>query len=302
MRTVFFFKGCPLRCQWCHNPESFETGPEVWQYASSCIGCGRCLDVCNHDALNRGSDGRVTLNRDKCSGCGECVKVCPSKSLRSIDKEYSLEDVMAIVERERSYMERSGGGITLSGGEPLLQSEFVTEFLQTCHDSGLHTALDTSGFTSHQALMKALPQVDLLLYDVKLADSGVHEEFTGVGNTLILDNLAKAADYIREGWIDTKLWIRTPLIPGATDSYENIRGIGRLLKELAGDVLQRWELCAFNPLAQEKYDRLGMNWPYSGKSLMDVEETELIHTIAAEAFGDRGRVSVTGLTAGVGSL
>jgi len=301
MRTVFFFKGCPLRCRWCHNPESFKSGPEVWQYASACIGCGRCLEVCTYDALHRGSDGRVILNRDKCSDCGDCVKVCPSKSLRSIDREYSLDELMDIVERERPYMERSGGGITLSGGEPLLQSRFVIAFLKACHDSGLHTALDTSGFSSHRSLMKVLPYVDLLLYDVKLADSRVHNELTAVDNTLILENLAKAADYMREGWVGTKLWIRTPLIPGATDSHENIREIGLILKEIAGDVLERWELCAFNPLAQEKYDRLGMEWPYREKQLMDGEETERLHEIAADAFGDMDRVSVTGLTAGADS-
>jgi len=237
MRTVFFFKGCPLRCRWCHNPESFQSGPEVWQYASACIGCGRCLEVCRYGALNRSSDGRVVLNREVCTGCGECVKVCPAKSLRSIGSEYSIEELMRIVERERPYMERSGGGVTVSGGEPLLQSGFTHEFLKRCHESGLHTALDTSGFSAHKALMKVLPQVDLLLYDVKLADSAAHKEMTAVENSLILGNLAKTADYIREGWIGTKLWIRTPLIPGSTDSHENIREIGRILKEIAGDVI-----------------------------------------------------------------
>lgn len=297
MRTVFFFKGCPLRCRWCHNPESFNSGSEVWQYASSCIGCGRCMEVCTHDALSRGSGELVVLDREVCTGCGDCVPLCPTKSLRSINKEYSIESLMQIVERERPYMERSGGGVTVSGGEPLLQSAFVTEFLKICHESGLHTALDTSGFAPHSALMNALPHVDLLLYDVKIADSKVHKEFTNVSNELILENLKKAADYIREGWVGTRLWIRTPLIPGSTDSQENISRIGETLSEAAGDVIERWELCAFNPLAEEKYDRLGLDWPYRGNDLMDFNENESLQRVAAEAFGDGKRVRVTGLTA-----
>jgi pyruvate formate lyase activating enzyme len=225
------------------------------------------------------------------------VKVCPAKSLRSVEKEYSLDALMEIVERERPYMERSGGGITVSGGEPLLQPVFVTEFLKTCRESGLHTALDSSGFAQHSVLMKALPHVNLLLYDVKVADAELHEELTGVNNEIVLENLEKTADYIREGWVDTRIWIRTPLIPGSTDTAENIRSIGRFLSDAAGDVLERWELCAFNPLAQEKYDRLGLEWPYRGKELMRAEETEYLRNIAAEAFGDNERVSVTGLTA-----
>ena len=198
-------------------------------------------------------------------------------------------------------MERTGGGVTITGGEPLLQTDFVTAFLKRCRDSGLHTALDTSGLASHADLMKTLPYVDLLLYDIKVADNNKHRDLTGVGNDLILSNLVKVADYIREGWISTKLWIRTPLIPGATDDIFNIERIGTILGESAGDVIERWELCAFNPLAEEKYDRLKISWPYKSMPLMSSEEALQIQQVAAESFGDESRVSVTGLTARVGS-
>jgi len=145
--------------------------------------------------------------------------------------------------------------------------------------------------------MKVLPHVDLLLYDVKLADSSAHREMTAVDNSPILGNLAKTADYIREGWIGTRLWIRTPLIPESTDSQANIRDIALILKEVAGDVPERWELCAFNPLAREKYDRLGLEWPYGGMSLMSEAETEALREPAADTFGDGDRVTVTGQTA-----
>lgn len=302
MRTVVFFKGCPLRCRWCHNPESFNTGPEIWQYPASCIGCGRCLEYCATDALSRAdNNGKVILDRSLCSNCGDCIPVCPTESLRSIETQYDLDSLMAIVERERPYMERSGGGVTITGGEPLLQSAFVSDLLKRCRETGLHTALDTSGLAPHSDIVKLLPAVDLLLYDLKIADNERHRELTGVGNDLILSNLAKVADYIREGWISTELWIRTPLIPGATDDVQNIRRIGTILNEIGSDVIKRWELCAFNPLAEEKYDRLNLPWPYSSMPLMSDDDTERLQRVASESFGDDSRVSVTGLTARVGS-
>ena len=261
MRTVLFLKGCPLRCSWCHNPESFNRGNEIWAYKEKCIGCGSCLSLCPVSALTLEADS-IEINREICIGCLKCTKSCPSKALMPIGKEYTIEEVIKILIREKPFMDNTGGGLTVSGGEPLLQSDFVRELFVQCRSLGIHTALDTCGHVSWSSFEKVLPFTDLILYDLKQIDSKKHKLVTSVGNELIKANLQILAQYISSQKPSPELWIRTPVIPGATSTIENIKGLGKLIKKECLHVLGKWELCAYNPLAMEKYKRLKLDWSF----------------------------------------
>ncbi|MBO7406606.1 MAG: glycyl-radical enzyme activating protein, partial [Clostridia bacterium] len=272
MRTTVFVKGCPLHCTWCQNPESIAAENDIWWSARDCIGCLSCVNVCPAGALRCESDG-MHIDRAICEKCGACAETCPSSAMSWQGKEYDLESLVSEVLRLRHYYEEFGGGVTCSGGEPLLQSEFVAEFFKRMHEAHITTALDTCGCVSRERLDRVLPFTDYVLYDVKLFDSDEHKKYTGAANGLILDNLLHAADYIRNSARPAELWIRTPLIPGFTATPDNIRAIGTFLKNELGDVLTRWELCAFNGICVSKYEKLGIKWQFDGQGAMSETET-----------------------------
>jgi pyruvate formate lyase activating enzyme len=278
LRTTVFFKGCSLKCTWCHNPESISLLPQIHWVGSRCIGCRTCLDTCPHEALTLSGEG-IRIDREVCDGCGLCVEECPSTAMELLGEEWELEDLVQEVLKDRVYFEKSNGGVTVSGGEPTIQTDFVVEFLKQMRAEGVRTALDSCGLCSAKALDKLLPHANLVLFDLKEIDPQKHLDFTGSDNQIILENLAHVADYIDSHLYPEELWIRTPLIPGATDSVENLKGIGTWIKTHLDQKVKRWELCAFNNLCRDKYARLGLAWQFEHAELL--EETHIQHLVSA---------------------
>ncbi|MHA1723327.1 MAG: glycyl-radical enzyme activating protein [Promethearchaeota archaeon] len=277
IRTTVFFKQCPLRCAWCHNPESILKRKQVEWLKHKCIGCKICIETCRQGALSFDDDG-LYIDHKKCVGCGRCVEECPSTALHRFGKEYTVEELFHEINKDVVYYKKSNGGITVSGGEPTLQAEFVIKFLKKCKENGISTALDTCGYASQKIYEEILPHVDLVLYDIKEIDSTKHQQFTGVPNDLILENAIWIANYMSQN--NKKIWIRTPIIPRFTATEENIRGIGEFIVNKLNNIPERWDLLCFNNLCAAKYERLGMDWCLKDEPLMEKEEIERFFYIA----------------------
>lgn len=273
IRTTVFMKGCSLRCQWCHNPESISPQPQLNWMGVRCIGCRTCVDVCPIGALSLTEKG-VVIDRERCTGCGDCSEACPSTALELLGEKWSLEALAAEVEKDRAYFEKSGGGVTVSGGEPVLQHQFVGDFLKRMRGTGLHTALDTCGLYKWEHLAELIPYTSLVLYDVKEIDADRHRRLTGFSNEMILKNLENLSAHMASHLYPREIWIRTPIIPGATANRDTISAVGRFLAERIRKGVTRWELCAFNNLCRDKYSRLGLDWAYKDADLLSEEEME----------------------------
>jgi len=290
IRTTVFFKGCPLRCRWCHNPESLERRPRLVWHRERCIGCHGCDDVCSHGGLRPGPAG-PQLDPAACRRCGECAEQCPAGALELLGRSWPLERLLEEVARDRAYYQESGGGVTVSGGEPALWPEFVGGFLDGCRARGLACALDTSGCCRPETLLDLAARADLVLFDLKEADPERHRRFTGRDNRLILENARALAR--QPG---SRLWIRTPLIPGATARADNLERLGRFIAAELGEAVERWELLAFNNLCREQYRRLGLDWDYAATPLLAAAELEELAAAARAAGFDAGRIVVSGPT------
>ena len=273
LRTTVFLKGCSLACRWCHNPESIAFKGEVLWHPERCIGCASCVAACPRGGLRVGAKGALQIPRETCRGCMTCCEACPSGALEPKGTIRDCAELCRELLKDRAYF-GAEGGVTVSGGEPLMQSSAV-DLLQMLKEKGASTALDTCGLVPEERLRSALPFCDLLLYDVKLADSARHAQWTGAGNEVILKNLQVAAEWASKGG---RLWIRTPIIPGATDDAENIREIGSILAELK--CVERWELCAFNNLCASKYESLDQPWELAGAPLMERAKMDELCEIA----------------------
>jgi pyruvate formate lyase activating enzyme len=295
IRTTVFFKGCPLACAWCHNPESIARQMEVQWLSVRCLGCGTCVEVCPEGCLKLSEDG-LMRDRKLCKTCGTCVEVCPAGAQEALGRSVMAEELIAELLKDRAYYQTSDGGVTLSGGEPTFQPEFAEALLRGLKAEGIATALDTCGLTSTTVLERLLPHTDLVLFDLKLFDEAEHHNFTGQPNARILDNLLFVRDYLRERPRKTELWIRTPLIPGATDSDENLGAIGAFLCEHLGGLVSRWELCAFNNLCRDQYIRLGLEWDYADTPLMTADELFRCEQTARNASCYPETVIATGAT------
>lgn len=284
LRTTVFLKGCPLKCGWCHNPESISLAPQLVWNGVGCIGCGTCVDTCSHGALAADSKA-IIIDREKCKGCGECARECPTLSMVLLGEKWRAEDLVNELAKDQAYFLKSKGGVTLSGGEATLQPRFTHGVLKGLQARGIHTALDTCGMCSFDCLEKLVPSTDLLLFDIKEIDARRHEKFTGFSNEQILENLKQLPGLLTASKSD--LWIRTPIIPGATDREETIEAIGEfIVKNLKGRV-SRWELCAFNNLGKEKYARLGEEWVYGSALLVERKKMEdLYHGALKSGVGD----------------
>lgn len=279
IRTTIFFKGCPLHCEWCHNPESISSGSQLQWLENRCIGCRICVGTCPEKALNADASG-IHINREICTGCGKCAKECPTNALELLGQNIGFDDCVAELRKDKPYYATSGGGITASGGEPAIQADFLINVFSAMQKMGIHTALDTCGACRPDQLAELLPLTDLILFDIKHIDPDLHRQYTGITNLTILNNLAIVGQYMEQHPGEIHLWIRTPLIPGATATEANITGIGRHLAKHLPDKIDRWELCAFNNLCADKYARLGMNWPYAGLPLLTEEELHKFENIA----------------------
>lgn len=239
IRTTVFLKGCPLRCDWCHNPESQSPGPSLLFFEERCRGCGDCASVCPHGLT-------------ECEACGRCAEVCLTGARRRAGRATSVAEVLAEVERDRIFYDESGGGMTLSGGEPLAQPLFAEALLGACRARRIHTALDTCGMASAGTLLRVAAQADLVLYDVKLVDDALHRRHTGASNQLILDNLRVLAETGRP------VVVRYPLIPGVNDGEAALSDLAGLLAALG---LCRLDLLPYHPNGIDKYRRLGLPNP-----------------------------------------
>ncbi len=260
IRTTVFLKGCNLRCFWCHNPESLSSQPEVQFFPEKCILCGACVATCPNGAQllvtnESGSQERRYL-RDLCQGCFRCISECFSGALVQIGRSYSEEEILEEIERDREYYRYGQGGVTFSGGEPLLQKDFLVSVLKSCQRQGIHCAVDTAGNVAWNLLEEVVPWADLFLFDMKAFDEETHRRATGSGNRRIQENLRRLTKTGKE------IWIRIPVIPGVNDSQAEIDAIGDYLAPLSNI---RWvELLPFHTLGSEKYPSLDRQYTAKG--------------------------------------
>lgn len=253
IRTTVFIKGCPLRCDWCHNPESLDSAPEVAITEIKCVSCGACIEACPESDGDRPARG-WDWDNGSCHRCGACAEVCPGEARELIGEPRAVAELVAEVERDRPFFDASGGGVTFSGGEPLCHPTFLAACLEACREVGLHTAVDTSGFASERVVRDIAERADVLLYDLKHMDTDAHQRHTGVGNELILDNLRVLSESS-----ETEIWIRVPLIPGFNDSDENLENVA----EFVGSLPRRHPvfLLPFHAIGVDKWRRLGKEPP-----------------------------------------
>jgi pyruvate formate lyase activating enzyme len=266
IRVVVFFKGCNLHCAWCHNPESISAKAEKMVAPAKCIRCGSCVKVCPENALTLKPEGIVT-DHDLCSLCGKCAGVCPTKAIEMSGKVMSASEIMEIIEKERIFFEQSGGGVTFSGGEPLLHEKLLIELLDECGKRGIHRAVDTTGNVSTATILEVAKRTDLFLYDVKMMDSALQRQWTGAGNEIILRNLYVLAE------TGAQIIIRIPFISGVNDTDENIRQTAGFIVGLAGEK-KEVHLLPYHNIAKHKYIKLGKGDGYEELEEPDKETLE----------------------------
>jgi pyruvate formate lyase activating enzyme len=249
IRTTVFLKGCPLRCDWCHNPESQSSKPVLAQFPRNCIGCGKCLTRCPHGALSK-SETQIIIDRAKCRGCGTCALTCYAEALVLRGKVMTIAEVMAEVRKDKPFYDNSGGGMTISGGEPLQQPEFTLGLLKAAKAEGINTCLDTSGYAPWPVLERVLPYTDMVLYDLKGVSPGMHRERTGRPNSLIMHNLQE----LTSDGVTVK--VRLPMVPGFNDSEEAVRDIAQFIASLK--TVPPLEILPYHKLGESKYEALGI--------------------------------------------
>ncbi|MDQ7094483.1 glycyl-radical enzyme activating protein [Desulfosporosinus sp. PR] len=251
IRTAVFFKGCPLNCQWCHNPESQRYDQELFYWPDRCIGCGQCLANCPNGAI-RTLSGKLEFRRDLCKVCGACCKVCHAGARSLVAKRMSVSEVMAEVEKDLIFYDESGGGVTFTGGEAMMQPAFLAELLKACRKKEIHTAVETCGFVKPEILQTISAEADLFLYDLKLMDSQKHQAYTGAANDLVLANLRWLAERQAE------VLVRVPVIPGCNDDQENLHQLGEFLTSLPR--VKELHLLPYHRAGVDKYKRLGREY------------------------------------------
>lgn len=274
VRTALFFKGCPLSCLWCQNPEGLKSKKELFQSSVKCIGCNSCLNNCPEGAIN--FNGQVAaIDRSKCKLCQSCSDNCPTRALEVIGKEMTIREIIGEVLKDMVIFEESGGGVTLSGGEPLLQLTFVTELLKAMKKLNINTAIETSGYVSLEALKKVSPWTDLFLYDIKLIDPEESKKYTGICSKPIINNLKHLAQN------GSQITVRMPLIPGINNHHDHLRLVADTLKE---NGINELELMPYHKLGVDKYRGLNMDY-----SLQELEPpSKEMMAAARDAFLNEG--------------
>lgn len=281
IRVTVHLKGCPLSCWWCHNPESQRFGPQLLYRGERCVACDLCVAACPKGAIST-KGGVMSTHFGVCDGCGACSKTCPSEARVTCGDRMSVSEVMKSILKERIFFEQSGGGVTLSGGEPMAQPEFVMELLSECKKYGIHTALDTCGFVDAEILLDTIPFTDLYLYDIKHIDPAKHKKYTGVDNNVILSNIAKLGE--RGAAIN----VRVPFVPSVNTDEENLRAMAVFLSGVRGIV--GLNLLPYHSAAEDKHDRWGMEFHLRGIRT----PTEASLRRAVEVMESQGVRAVTG--------
>lgn len=285
IRTTVFLKGCSLRCQWCCNPETIAPKPELAYKLNQCIGveaCGRCLPICPEQALHAlDADGKARVNWDLCTSCGKCTEVCPSQALSLFGRAMSVAEVLAEVEQDSGFYAESGGGITLSGGECLMQPEFAAALLRAARARGLHTAIETAGNVPWRFFEQVLPHVDTMLHDYKLSDAAAHQQWTGTGNARILDNFRRA--YAQFPLID--FVARIPLIAGVNDDEAHIDAV--LAAILPWPNVSELELLPYHRYGGSKYGFIGRELAQDHFAAPAPERLAQLRARIAERFAGR---------------
>jgi len=280
IRTTVFFKGCNLHCFWCHNPETLRRGPQLQLFPDRCIGCGECFERCPQGAHVMTEEGRRFL-RELCQACGTCVETCYAQALLLVGEEKTVDEVVEEVLRDLPFYETSGGGVTLSGGEPLLQLDFAYAILEKCREAGLHTAIETAANWPWERLAALLPVTDLVMMDVKLMDDTRHQECTGVSNARILENAKRLGTEASPGGNPPALIVRTPIVPGVNDNPEDVLAIAQFAAGLPN--LLYYELLPFHPMASGKYDSLDMDYRARDLKTPAKEQIEALAEVAKQA-------------------
>lgn len=278
IRSTVFFKGCPLSCLWCQNPESQSFRPQLLFFSETCTGCGSCVSRCDRGAIRISPGEKPSTDRSMCIGCGQCLSACPTSSREISGKTASVEDVLSQVLADRLFLESSGGGMTLSGGEPLLQPDFATALLASAQAQGLHTAVESCLFASQQVVERVYAHVDLALCDLKHMDPQIHCRLTGVPNDQILSNLI----YLRHT-LHKDMEIRTPIVPGCNDDLKNIRSTARFIATKL-DPEVPWRLLPYHRLGLSKADSLEWTGPRFSTDPPTLEHLAACRA-AAEEFG-----------------
>ncbi len=252
IRTTVFFKGCPLKCLWCDNPESQSQTPQLFYFESLCSRCHRCISICPNEAVSVGEDDSIITDRNRCNACGTCTVICPNDARVITGRAMTVDQVMEVIKQDEPFYRNSNGGMTASGGEAAIQPEFLINLFRRCQEIGIHTALDTTAYVKWEVLRQIIDYADLVLLDIKHIDSSAHREITGVDNNLILENAQKIVD------TGKLVWARFPLIPGCNDSNENISATGDFV---FGVGLTQIDILPYHRLGTGKYTRLEMEYP-----------------------------------------
>ena len=279
IRTVVFLKGCPLRCRWCSNPESQKPQPQLVYNRNKCLTldhCVRCLEVCTAGSIKAGAENRIQIDRDICNECMLCTQACPSLALNVYGETMTVEHVIGKVEEDSAFYSRSGGGLTIGGGEPMHQAEFAVALLKEARRRRINTAMETCGFCQWDDLEDTCRFLDTLLYDVKSMDPEKHLTFTGVSNERVLANLRR----VRETFPDLPVWVRTPIVPGFNDSVEDIRPI---LEHIRAMPNIRFEALDYHRMGKPKYEYLGIEFPMGDRNL-DEERIKQIRQFIRSEF------------------
>lgn len=267
IRTVVFLSGCRLRCLWCANPEGKELRPQLAFFPDKCTGCMKCLSVCPNNAIEQ-INGKIVMNWNKCNRCLKCVEVCPNEARESLTKLMTSKEILEEVIKDIPFYRRSNGGVTLSGGDPLMQIDFASETLKLCKERGIHTVIETVGFADWDDFVKILKYTDFIFYDIKHMDTKKHKYGTGVSNEKILENLRKISNLYK----NINVVVRIPVIPNFNDSEENITNTAKFVKSFKN--IRKIELLPYHKLGIIKYERIGE--PYLLKDLDPSRSEDLI--------------------------
>lgn len=265
IRTTVFLKGCSLECLWCGNPETISSSPEIMFSENICMGCGLCQKACQNGAVKIVQGRSPLRNRDLCKGCGDCAEACPKNALVLRGKWMSVEAVFVEIEKDLPFYKRSGGGLTLSGGEPFLQADFIKELLKMSAKRGIHTAVDTSGYTQWSSIEQSLEYIDLFLYDIKHMDLVVHQKGTRVSNKLILENLQKLLK------LGKNIVLRLPLIPDFNTSKEDLEQIAVFAGQAGAKEIR---ILPYHKYGSGKYKKIGKKYALDGLQVMDEQDVE----------------------------